>query len=150
MANKNTQKLTHIKTLRGLETGATYRIHESKVPTGFQREPNGDVVFKVDANGNAKITSNSGDMDGTTIQVLNAPLDFLWGNKYPKRYPEESGKKKETEKQTKKQTETEEIKKTVKTGDETPIMQWVLILLVGAAGIGGAGTVLAKKRRKRS
>ena len=88
-------------------------------------------------------------MKGDTIQVLNAPLDFLWGNKYPERYPELTGKKKRTETETQKnKKETETINKGVKTGDNTPILQWVIVLAAAMAGIGGAFVLMMKRRRR--
>ncbi len=136
---------------KGLKTGTTYTIHESKYPSGYEREPNGDVKFKIDEDGNVKVINHAGDMKGDTIQVLNAPLGFLWGNKYPKRYPEMTGKKKQTETETKKkkETETEKIYKGVKTGDDTPILQWVIVLAAALAGIGAATVLMMKRRRRR-
>ena len=128
-----------------------YFIRESKVPTDYEREPNGDVKFTVGANGEATITSNSGDMTVSgTIQILNAPMDYLWGNKYPDRYPDMTGKKKETEKPKSEQgKETEKPKPgtSVKTGDDTPIIPW---LFTGLTALLGIAFVLICRRRRQS
>ena len=156
------------KTFEGLAKGAVYKIHESEVPKGYMAEPNGDVLFTISEDGTAMITGNSGEIRDGVVQVLNAPLGFLWGEVYPERYPDLVGSGDETEKETEKdkKKDTNETKSTggssgggsttstvaggggssVRTGDETPLLMW---LYIAFGAMGAAALILLLRRRRR-
>ena len=104
-----TQKFTD------LIAGETYTIHQPAIPRNYEQQPGGDVTFKIEKNGDITMVSKTGGYIGGCIRVYNAPKGTNW-NKV-----DTAGGS---------QTQQPAARDSVKTGDNTPILGWLLAMLM--------------------
>lgn len=153
------------KEIKNLKINVEYRVCEVEIPSGYEMEPNGEMTFMIGTDGSAVVTNETGEKkeDGT-IMILNGPVGSDWEAYYPERYKDVAGanKERETEAESRKkkkkkkgvagENETEAGQNaalaSVRTGDETPLMAWTILMAAALAGILVMAAQLRRRKRR--